>query len=47
MTQESRIKFYEDRLKKVKAMYKGDSRKNEYIKFAEKELEAVKNGRQW
>ena len=47
MTQENRIKFYEDRLEKVKAMYSGDFRKNEYIEFAEKELEAVKNGRQW
>lgn len=45
--QEKLIKFYEDRLAKVKAMYNGDSRKNEYIEFAEKELEAVKNGRQW
>ena len=45
--QEKLIKFYEDRLAKVKKMYSGDFRKNEYIEFAEKELEAVKNGRQW
>ena len=47
MTQENRIKIYENRLEKVKEMYSGDVRKNEYIEFAEKELEEVKNGRQW
>ena len=33
---EKLIKFYEDRLEKVKAMYAGDCRKIEYIKYAEK-----------
>lgn len=45
--QERLIKFYEDRLEKVKGMYGGDCRTEEYIEFAEKELEEVKNGRQW
>ena len=41
------IKFYEDRLEKVKDMYAEDSRKNEYIEYAEKQLEEVRNGRPW
>lgn len=45
--QERLIKLYENRLEKVKEMYGGDCRKEEYIEFAEKELEEVKNGRQW
>ena len=45
--QEKLVKFYEDRLAKVKEMYSGDFRTKEYIEFAEKELEEVKNGRQW
>ena len=45
--QEKLVKFYEDRLEKVKAMYAGDSRKNEYIEYAEKQLEEVRNGRAW
>jgi hypothetical protein len=45
--QEKLIVHYEDRLAKVKAMYANDCRKAEYIEFAEKELEAVRNGRQW
>lgn len=45
--QEKLIKFYEDRLEKVKVMYAGDARKNEYIEYAEKRLEEVRNGRAW
>ena len=45
--QEKLIAFYESRLEKVEEMYKDDSRKAEYIEFAKKELEEVKNGRQW
>lgn len=45
--QEKLIAYYENRLAKVKEMYNGDTRKAEYIEFAEKELEEVKNGRQW
>ena len=45
--QEKLIKLYEDRLEKVKAMYVGDSRKNEYIEYAEQQLKEVKNGRDW
>ena len=45
--QEKLIKFYEDRMEKVKAMYAGDCRKIEYIEYAEKQLEEVRNGRDW
>ena len=45
--QEKLIKVYENRLEKVKAMYAGDTRKNEYIEYAEKQLEEVRNGRAW
>ena len=45
--QEMLIKFYEDRLEKVKAMYAGDFRTKEYIEYAEKQLEEVRNGRTW
>ena len=45
--QEKLIKFYEDRLEKVKAMYAGDCRKIEYVEYAEKQLEEVRNGRDW
>ena len=45
--QEKLIKIYEDRLEKVKAMYAGDTRKSEYIEYAEKQLEEVRNGRAW
>lgn len=41
------VAFYEDRLAKVEAMYKGDGRKAEYIEFAKKDLEEVKKGREW
>ena len=45
--QEKLIKVYEDRLEKVKAMYASDTRKSEYIEYAEKQLEEVRNGRAW
>lgn len=44
---EKLIKFYEDLLENVKAMYDGDCRKIEYVEYAEKQLEEVKNGRDW
>lgn len=44
---EKLIKFYEERLKKVIAIYKDDFRKESYIEFAKQELEEVKNGRGW
>lgn len=55
MTREELISYYERNLEKVKAMhnphnYNDDLSKdkcNAYIEFAEKELEAVKNGREW
>lgn len=43
------VELYEKNLEAVKAMW-GDPtavRGPEYIEFAEKELEAVKNGREW
>lgn len=54
-TKEQLIKYYERQLEKVKAMhnpnnYNDDLNKDKcksYIDFAEKELEAVKNGREW
>lgn len=45
--QEKLILYYTERLEKIKALYSGDWRKEDYIKFAEKELEEVKNGRNW
>ena len=53
MRREKLIKFYEERLKKVKIMWSNNTtelnkdRNKEYIDFAEKELEEVKNGREW
>lgn len=47
MTQEKLIAYYEKQLEKVKEFYKGDCRKVAYIEQAEKDLEAVKNGREW
>lgn len=44
MDKERLIKTYEEKLEKVKALYAGDWRKEKYIKFAERELEAVKRG---
>ena len=45
--QEKLIEYYTKMLEKVKATYANDWRKDEYIKFAEKNLEEVKNGRTW
>ena len=42
--QEKLIIYYTERLEKIKAFYAGDCRKEDYIKFAEKELEEVKTG---
>lgn len=48
MTRERLIKFYEERLEKVKLSWGNDTlRGSDYIKFAEEELLAVKNGRSW
>lgn len=47
MKNEKLIKYYTEMLEKVKAAYAHDWRKAEYIKNAEKDLEEVKNGRNW
>lgn len=55
MTREKLISYYERNLEKVKAMhnpnnYSSELEKdqcNSYIKQAEKDLEEVKNGREW
>ena len=53
MTREKLIAYYEEKLEKVKAAYCKTYGSNEnwkgdpYIEFAEKELEEVKNGRNW
>lgn len=49
------VAYYEQNLEKVKAMHSNENvtsdlirdKNNGYIEFAEKELEAVKNGRMW
>jgi hypothetical protein len=53
-TQEELIKHYEKQLEKVKSAYRADTNSNhmnernaEYVKSAEQDLEAVKNGRGW
>jgi hypothetical protein len=46
-TKEELLKYYEKQLEKVTNTYKDDHRKEEYIKQAEENLEAVKNGREW
>ena len=54
-TREELIKFYEQRLEKVKIAYPYDTeslswdneRNLAYVRGAEKELKAVKNGREW
>lgn len=45
--QQKLIKYYEERLLKVKAIYEGEERKVKYIECAENDLEEVKNGRNW
>lgn len=47
MTREKLISRYEKMLEKVRAQFEGDCRYEEYVKHAEAELEAVKNGRAW
>lgn len=53
-TKEQLIAWYEGQLEKVKVAYRTDThstvqneRNGEYVKSAEEELEAVKNGRGW
>lgn len=46
-TKEELIIYYERQLEKVIDTYKDDHRKEEYIKCAKENLEAVKNGREW
>ncbi|MEK3917296.1 hypothetical protein [Paenibacillus sp. FSL H7-0331] len=46
-TREELINYYERQLEKVISAYGNDPRKEEYIKHAEENLEAVKNGRNW
>lgn len=54
LTREELIRHYEKNLEKVKIMHRTDTNSdliNEkgraYVEFAEKELEAVKSGREW
>ncbi|MER2008818.1 MAG: hypothetical protein ABS939_15310 [Psychrobacillus sp.] len=46
-TKEELIKYYEKQLEKVVSSYKDSHKGEEYIGYAEEQLEAVKNGRQW
>ena len=53
-TKEELIRYYEQKLEKVKVAYRLDTdssfrneRNAEYVKQAEDDLEAVKNGREW
>ncbi|MGD6829280.1 hypothetical protein [Bacillus pumilus] len=53
-TREQLIAYYEGQLEKVKSAYRTDTdssfrneRNAEYVKQAEEDLEAVKNGRDW
>lgn len=53
-TKEELISYYEKQLEKVKSAYRTDTPSNhrnernaEYVKSAEDDLEAVKNGREW
>ncbi|MCA1064756.1 hypothetical protein QTG56_24430 (plasmid) [Rossellomorea sp. AcN35-11] len=53
-TQEELITYYEKHLEKVKSAYPTDTSSNhwnernaEYVKSAEEDLEAVRNGRDW
>lgn len=41
------IEKYEEKLRKVKIAYSDSWKGEKHIKFAEEELEAVKNGREW
>lgn len=46
-TKQELINHYEKQLQKVINFYKNDWRKEECIKHAEEQLEAVRNGREW
>ncbi|MET3209783.1 UNVERIFIED_CONTAM: hypothetical protein ABIC26_002730 [Paenibacillus sp. PvR008] len=46
-TREKLISYYELQLEKVISTYGNDPRKEEYVKYAEENLEAVKKGREW
>jgi hypothetical protein len=46
-TKEQLISYYEKQLEKVISTFSIDHRKEEYIKHAEENLQAVKNGREW
>lgn len=46
-TKEQLISYYEKQLEKVISAYGNDHRKEDYIKQAEEDLKAVKNGREW
>lgn len=45
--QEKLIAWYTQMLEKVRKAYANDWSKEDYIKAAEKDLEEVKNGRDW
>ena len=45
--QEKLINYYTEMLENVKKAYADDWRMVDYIKQAEKDLEEVKNGRNW
>lgn len=44
MVQNVNIKYFEEKVEKVKTQYSGDFRFLSYIKYAEEELEAARNG---
>lgn len=44
---EELISYFKRQLEKVISTYENDHRKEEYIKHAEENLQAVKNGREW
>lgn len=53
-TKEQLVTYYEKQLEKVKIAYRTDTASNhdndrnaEYVRRAEEQLEAVKNGREW
>ena len=45
--QEKLIIYYTEKLEKIKAFFADDWRTENYIKQAEKDLEEVKNARNW
>ncbi|MEV5113382.1 hypothetical protein [Peribacillus frigoritolerans] len=46
-TKEELISYYERQLEKVISVYGNDWRKEDYIKCAKEDLEAVKSGSEW